>query len=183
MKKTNQIRRNRKAAALAAQTKAPRRRIRILLPPAARTVIKSAAAARGLTVSQFAEEAIRKELWGRKASKARRGNVALPATRASVRKSLVRPMGLNASAKEQKPWASAIPQGWTEVAFIDFAGYLDRDCEERVIYKTPEGELKAAKRSENEVIENVTRAQVVRWILECVIPEEFEADFSSTLTK
>lgn len=75
-----------------------------------------------------------------------------------------------------------IPKDWEEVASIDFAGYLDRDCEERIIYKTPEGTLKALRSSDPQyseptVIEDVTREQVVRWILECVIPEEFEADF------
>ncbi len=77
--------------------------------------------------------------------------------------------------------AEEIPKDWKEVAFIDFSGYLDRDCEERVIYKTPEGKLKAARRSsdEPEVIEDVTREQVTKWLQECVIPEEFAADFSS----
>ncbi len=72
-----------------------------------------------------------------------------------------------------------IPKDSKEVACIDFTGYLDRDCEERIIYKTPQGTLKAARHSyeEPEVIENVTRGQVLRWILECVIPQEFEADF------
>ncbi len=79
--------------------------------------------------------------------------------------------------------AMNIPQDWSEVAFIDFAGYVDRDCEERVIYKTPQGGLKAAKSSSEggTVIENVTRPQVARWILECVIPEEFEPDFRGAL--
>jgi hypothetical protein len=73
-----------------------------------------------------------------------------------------------------------IPESWEEVAMIDFTGYLDRDCEERIIYKTPEGTLKASRASDNEqptVIEDVTREQVLRWIHECLIPEEFEADF------
>jgi hypothetical protein len=75
-----------------------------------------------------------------------------------------------------------IPENWEEVAYIDFTGYLDRTCEVRTIYKTPEGTLKALKSSDdayNEptVIEDVTREQVVRWLHECVIPEEFEADF------
>lgn len=79
--------------------------------------------------------------------------------------------------------AMGIPQDWNEVAAIDFTGYLDRDCEERIIYKTPEGELKASKSfSEGgTVIEDVTRQQVAQWILECVIPEEFEPDFRRAL--
>ncbi len=83
---------------------------------------------------------------------------------------------MTAAADQQR---AVIPQGWREVASIDFAG-LDRDCEERIIYKTPGGKLKASKSCENDpvVIEDVTRKQVVRWILECVIPEEFEPDFS-----
>ncbi len=93
-----------------------------------------------------------------------------------------KPSDKTANAKRQKAVNS---QAWKEVAFIDFSGYVDRDCEERVIYKTPDGELKAAKRCENEpeMIEDVSRERVVRWILECVIPEEFEPDFSLRLTQ
>src|SRR6266404_292681 len=70
---------------------------------------------------------------------------------------------------------SEIQKNWQEVASIDFTGYLDRDCEERIIYKTPEGNLKAARSSDEglEAIEDVTREQVVKWIHECIIPEEF----------
>jgi hypothetical protein len=74
-----------------------------------------------------------------------------------------------------------IPKDWKEVAHIDFCGFLDRDCEERIIYKTPEGDLKAARSSSNhglEAIEDVQRDQVTLWIQECVVPEEFSADFS-----
>lgn len=77
----------------------------------------------------------------------------------------------------------AFERGWEEVAMIDFTGYVDRDCEERIIYKTPKGELKAAKHlaGGEEVIEDVTREQVTRWLTECVIPQEFERDFASAL--
>ncbi len=66
--------------------------------------------------------------------------------------------------------------GWKEVACIDFAGYLDRDCDERMIYKTPEGGLKPAKHSvdEPEVIEGVTREQVTKWVQQCLIPDAIE---------
>ncbi len=86
-------------------------------------------------------------------------------------------------ANRISPTAMDIPQDWSEVAAIDFTGYLDRDCEERIIYKTPEGELKARKSfaGGGTVIENVTRPQVARWLLECVIPEEFEPDFRRAL--
>lgn len=74
-----------------------------------------------------------------------------------------------------------IPADWKEVASIDFTGYLDRDCEERIIYKTPEGKLKAARSSSGlEAIEDVSRKQALQWIQECVLPEEFLADFSLT---
>ena len=62
---------------------------------------------------------------------------------------------------------------------IDFTGYLDRDCEERIIYKTPGGALKAriCIPGKADVIEDVAREEVARWILQCTIPEEFEGDF------
>src|SRR2546422_841308 len=72
-----------------------------------------------------------------------------------------------------------IPKRWKEVASIDFGGYLDRDCEERIIYKTTEGNLKAVRSAPpgQPTIEDVSREQVARWIHQCVIPEEFEKDF------
>lgn len=76
--------------------------------------------------------------------------------------------------------AANLQPGWNEVAMIDFTGYTDHDCEERIIYKTPDGKLKAARHSTGqvEVIEDVTRDQVTRWLAQCVIPEEFEKDFA-----
>jgi hypothetical protein len=73
-------------------------------------------------------------------------------------------------ASETRPPPQAepeIPENWKEVASIDFTGYLDRDCEERIIYKTPEGTLKAQRSrsleyDEPSVIENVKREQVVK---------------------
>ena len=88
--------------------------------------------------------------------------------------------------RKQLPQAT-IPENWAEVASLDFSGFPGRDCEERIIFKTPQGELKARRSDEGKVtIEDVTREQVVRWIHECTLPEEFAADFSpldSTLAR
>ena len=49
-----------------------------------------------------------------------------------------------------------------------------------MVYKTPTGALMAVTRNAStgkEIIEDVSRQQVARWLHECVIPEEFEADF------
>ena len=80
--------------------------------------------------------------------------------------------------KQLAQQAPPIPKNWTEVAAIDFSGFLDRDCEERIIFKTPQGALKARRSDEGKVtIEDVTREQVARWIHEAVLPEEFADDF------
>lgn len=73
-----------------------------------------------------------------------------------------------------------IPSTWTEIACIDFTGYVDRDCNERVIYKTPGGKLKAVRSDvgfDQPNVEDVSRKDVASWIRQCVIPAEFEADF------
>ncbi len=117
--------------------------------------IKAKAKRDSISVSKLTERAIRK---------------VLPLVEASV-----------ASVPARSSVELEIPENWKEVACIDFTGYLDRDCELRIIYKTPEGGLKAARHSDDEpeVIEDVTREQVTKWLQECVIPEEFAADFSS----
>lgn len=84
------------------------------------------------------------------------------------------------AAQPERSVGLQIPTTWKEVAMIDFTGYVDRDCEERIIYKTPQGELKAAVSESGRgcvKIEEVSRGDVARWLQQCVIPEEFEHDF------
>ena len=89
--------------------------------------------------------------------------------------------GIREACAAGKQPESETPANWEEVTVIDFTGYLDRDCNERIIYKTPDGAFKATKSDDPEVIEDVTREQVARWIHECFIPEEFEKDFRRDL--
>lgn len=156
MKKPNQIRGNRKGAAKAAQPKAEEN-VRLPLPLS--RAITAPAKHEKISVSQMAESAIRNELMN-----VRMADGKIPG--------------------ELLKSESSIPRDWEEVAALDFTGYLDRDCEERIIYKTPQGDFKAARHSDDEpeVIEDVTRAQVRQWILECTIPEEFAADFRLNAT-
>ncbi len=76
-------------------------------------------------------------------------------------------------------WKDLIPDNWEEVASIDFTGLDGYDFEdERIVYKTPGGDLKARHSTgEALIVDDVTRAQVVKWILEATIPEEFQPDF------
>lgn len=90
-----------------------------------------------------------------------------------------KPMRSGKKRSAQQSAMIEVPKTWEDVATIDFTGYLDRDCEERIIYKTPEGTLKAAIYDPGIIgFEDVTREQVTRWIQQCIIPKEFEHDFA-----
>jgi hypothetical protein len=153
MNKPNQIGRKSNRESSRSQGKKPEtKRVRVTMPLALKEAVRQGAKKRGITPSLFFEEAIGAEI-----------------------------AHMEAISSRPPP---EIPEDWKEVASIDFTGYPGRDCEERIIYKTPAGDLKAARSSSDqpfEAIEDVQREQVLRWINECVIPEEFEEDFGRAL--
>ncbi len=96
------------------------------MPAALSRALRAKAKSENITFSELAERAIRKQL--------PLIERAFASSRAQIRPS--------APAQVQRS-RSEIPKTWKEVASIDFTGYLGRDCDERIIYKTPDGALKA----------------------------------------
>lgn len=91
------------------------------------------------------------------------------------------PDGTQRPETEERRRPLNVPRSWKEVASIDFTGYVDRDCDERVIYKTPEGKFKAVRHDvgyDQPNVDEVSREKVASWIHQCFIPKEFEADFT-----